>query len=55
MRQHFMAESRFISQRVPRNVQKIHLPPVDNPVENGYNEDARGAAGRRLTPVGFKK
>ena len=28
---------------------KIHPPPVDRTVENGYNKDARGAAGRRLT------
>ena len=32
-------------------VQKIHPPPVDRTVENGYNKDARGAAGRRLTPA----
>ena len=24
-----------------RSVQKIHLPPVDIPVENGYNEDVK--------------
>ena len=36
-------------------VQKIHSPSVDRPVENGYNEDARGAAGRRLTPIGLQE
>ena len=49
-----VAKSPILPEGFPRKEQKIHLPPVDRPAENGYNEDARGAAGRRLTPWDYR-